>query len=124
MLGLCCDQLGLIHECVVNGHEAVEAAQSGRFDDVLMDIFMLRMDGLTATRAIRALPGPVSAVPVIAVTRAATPGEVSLYLSCGMSHVLAGAINSARLADALSTALSPLRAGVWSEPEPELALSA
>ena len=104
MLGLCCDQFGLSHECVENGREAVEAAQSGRFDVVLMDIFMPRMDGMTATRAIRALPAPTDAIPIIAVTPAAAPGEVVRYLACGMTDVVAKPINPARLAEALSAA--------------------
>ena len=106
LLGLCCDQFGLIHECVENGREAVEAAESGRFDVVLMDIFMPRMDGMAATRAIRALPGPIAAVPIIAVTPAAAPGEVVRYLACGMTDVVPKPVVAARLAQALSAALA------------------
>jgi CheY-like chemotaxis protein len=106
MLGLCCDQFGLSHECAENGREAVEAVQSGRFDVVLMDIFMPRMDGMTATRAIRALPAPTHAIPIIAVTPAAAPGEVVRYLACGMTDVVAKPINPARLAQALSAAFA------------------
>src|SRR5580693_1428736 len=83
MLGICCDQFGLAHECVENGLEAVEAVRSGRFDVVLMDIFMPRMDGVAATHAIRAFPAPLGAVPIIAVTPAAPPGMVTRYLASG-----------------------------------------
>jgi two-component system, sensor histidine kinase len=106
MLGVCCDQFGLLHECVENGREAVEAAQSGRFDVILMDIFMPRMDGMAATRAIRALPAPISVVPIIAVTPAAAPGEVLRYLDSGMTDVVSKPINLSRLAEALSAALA------------------
>jgi CheY-like chemotaxis protein len=106
MLGLCCDQFGLFHECVENGREAVEAARSGRFDVVLMDIFMPRMDGMAATRAIRGLPHPVGAIPIIAVTPTAAPGEVLRYLASGMTDVVAKPINPGRLAEALSAALA------------------
>ena len=44
-----------------DGVEAVEAVSSRRFDLVLMDIKMPRMDGVQATQAIRALPGVASA---------------------------------------------------------------
>ena len=106
MLGLCCDQFGLAHESVENGREAVEAAQSGRFDVVLMDIFMPRMDGMAATRAIRDLPQPVGALPIIAVTPAAAPGEILRYLAAGMTDVVPKPINPTRLAEALSAVLA------------------
>jgi len=104
---LYCDQFGFLHEEVENGHEAVEAARSGRFDVILMDILMPRMDGFAATRAIRGMPEPISAVPIIAVTTAAAPGEVLRYLACGMNGVVAKPINIARLAEAISAALAP-----------------
>jgi CheY-like chemotaxis protein len=106
MLGICCDQFGLANECVENGLEAVEAVQSGRFDAVLMDIFMPRMDGVAATRAIRALPAPMCVTPIIAVTPAAPPGMVASYLASGMTDVVPKPINPSRLAEALSTALA------------------
>lgn len=106
MLGICCDQFGLAHECVENGLEAVEAVQTGRFDVVLMDIFMPRMDGVAATHAIRALAGPACDVPIIAVTPAAPPGMVARYLSSGMTDVVPKPINPSRLAQALSDALA------------------
>lgn len=51
-----------------NGELALQVLGSGDYDVVLMDIHMPVMDGLTATRAIRALPGKQSKVPVIALT--------------------------------------------------------
>jgi CheY-like chemotaxis protein len=106
LLGLYCDQFGVAHESAANGYEALEAARSGRFDAILMDILMPRMDGMLATRAIRDLPGPVSATPIIAVTTAAEPGEVLRYLACGMTDVVAKPILVSRLAQALSAALA------------------
>ena len=105
-IGLCCDRFGLFHEAVENGTEAVKAAQSGRFDVILMDIFMPCMDGMAATRAIRNLSGPIAEVPIIAVTTAAEPWLVNRYLDCGMTDVVAKPIHAGRLADALSAALA------------------
>lgn len=51
-----------------NGLEAVMAAQAGGYDLILMDLSMPEMDGLTATRLLRALPGPPGRVPVVAMT--------------------------------------------------------
>ena len=110
LLGVLCEQLGLQHESAENGYEAVDQVCSGRFDLVLMDILMPRMDGMAATRAIRALPGPEAEIPIVAVTTAAAPGEVLRYLSVGMNDVVAKPVIRERLADAIATALAARQA--------------
>ena len=105
LLSLCCDQFGLAHESVASGREAVEAARSGRFDVILMDILMPGMDGMAATRVIRAFPDAAAAVPIIGVTTAAAPGEVLRYLACGMTDVVPKPIRPQRLAEAMSAVL-------------------
>jgi signal transduction histidine kinase/CheY-like chemotaxis protein len=67
-----------------NGQEAVDRVQSGDFDIVLMDIHMPGMDGLTATRAIRALAGPAAKVPIIAMSADALPQQIALCREAGM----------------------------------------
>ena len=109
MLGLYCDQFGIAHEPAESGRAAVEAVRSGRFDVILMDIFMPGMDGMSASLAIRALQEPAASIPIIAVTTAAAPGEVLRYLSCGMTDVVAKPVNAGRLAEALSSALAAVR---------------
>jgi two-component system, sensor histidine kinase len=109
VLAMFCEQFGMTHECVEGGREAVEAARSGRFDAILMDIFMPHMDGMIATRAIRELAEPIASTPIIAVTTAAEPGEVKRYLACGMTDVVAKPILAARLLEALSAALAERR---------------
>lgn len=52
----------------VNGAEAVAAVCDAGFDLILMDIYMPVMDGPTAAQKIRALKGPRSKVPIIAVS--------------------------------------------------------
>ncbi|HZK99685.1 MAG TPA: response regulator, partial [Caulobacteraceae bacterium] len=74
-----CEMLGCTSESVVDGVEAVEAAQAGRFDVILMDIKMPRMDGLTATAEIRKLPGHAGATPIVALTANADPDDVRRY---------------------------------------------
>jgi CheY-like chemotaxis protein len=121
MLELCCDRFGMLHESVENGLQAVEAARSGRFDVILMDTFMLRMDGMTATRAIRALEVPASLAPIIAMAPAPTPGEVSVYLACGMNDVVSRPIDPARLLAALSAALAKVGRDRWPKAPPNAA---
>jgi CheY-like chemotaxis protein len=49
---------------------------------------MPRMDGMEATRAIRALPAPAGQIPIIALTANADPDAVQTYLACGMQAVV------------------------------------
>jgi PAS domain S-box-containing protein len=81
-------QKGLEAEFVENGRLALEAVQTGDFDVILMDLHMPEMDGLSATQAIRALGGPKSTIPIIAVTAEAMPEQVRKCLAAGMdAHV-------------------------------------
>lgn len=109
VLGVCCEQFGLRYEAVGSGREAVECARSGRFDLILMDILMPGMDGAAATVAIRALPGPSGAVPIIAVTTAADRMEVLHYRACGVTDVVPKPIDVSRLMGSVSAALAKSR---------------
>jgi CheY-like chemotaxis protein/HPt (histidine-containing phosphotransfer) domain-containing protein len=74
--------------CVESGIEAVAAAASTDFDAVLMDVRMPGMDGLEATRRIRALPGTRGQVPIVALTAQAFTEQVATCRAAGMdSHL-------------------------------------
>lgn len=79
-----------------DGIEAVEAAEKGRFDIVLMDVSMPRMDGLTATRLMheRKLLG---AARVIALTAQAAPNRIQEYRDAGMEEVVTKPVHMAVL---------------------------
>ena len=100
-----CEMFDCTSEQVVDGVEAVEAAKSGRFDLILMDIKMPRMDGVTATRAIRELPGRAGCAPIVALTANADPSDVATYIAAGMQDVVEKPIKPERLAVVLSALL-------------------
>ena len=100
-----CEMFGCTSECAEDGVEAVEAVSSRRFDLVLMDIKMPRMDGVQATQAIRALPGVESETPIVALTANADPADAKHYLSIGMASVVEKPIKPERLRAAINAAL-------------------
>ncbi|HEY1796044.1 MAG TPA: ATP-binding protein [Stellaceae bacterium] len=75
-------------EIADNGEEAVAAVRAAEYDVVLMDVQMPVLDGIEATRHIRALPPPKNAVPIIAVTAHAMTGAREEYLASGMDGYL------------------------------------
>lgn len=110
-----CEMFGCTSECAEDGQEAVEAVQSKRFDLILMDIKMPRMDGVTATQTIRALPGPERNVPIVALTANADPEDAKHYVSIGMASVVEKPIKPERLRSAMNQALSAEAAEVQAE---------
>ena len=71
-----------------------------------MDIKMPRMDGIQATRAIRALTGPAAGIPIVALTANADPDDAKMYLSIGMCSVVEKPIKPERLRKAIHVALA------------------
>jgi len=100
-----CEMFDCTSECAEDGVEAVEAARTGRFDLILMDIRMPRMDGVEAAKAIRAMPGPAGVVPIIALTANADPEDAKTYIESGMHSVVEKPIKPERLLQAINAAL-------------------
>ncbi len=80
-----------------DGAEAVAAVQSSPYDLVLMDVRMPVKDGVAATAAIRAIPGPRGRVPIIAMTAAAGEDDRERCLAAGMDGHLPKPVDRARL---------------------------
>jgi len=78
---------GLRVDLAENGEIAVRKVQEADYDIVLMDMQMPVMDGVTATRAIRKLPG-LAELPIVAMTANAMEGDRRRCLEAGMNdHV-------------------------------------
>ncbi len=75
-------------EVAENGHQAVDAVRNGSFDAVLMDVHMPELDGVEATKQIRALPPPAGQVFIIAMTANAMAGAEAEYLAAGMNDYI------------------------------------
>ncbi len=100
-----CEMFDCTCESANDGAEAVEAARTGRFDLILMDIKMPVMDGVAATRAIRTLGGVPGQVPIIALTANAEPEDSEGYLAAGMNGVVEKPMKPEHLLAALQEAL-------------------
>jgi signal transduction histidine kinase/DNA-binding response OmpR family regulator len=93
---------GHTSEVANNGREAVAAVAAGSFDLVLMDMHMPEMDGIEATRVIRALEGPQKSVWIVAATAGALQSDIEACLLAGMNDYIPKPI----LPDALAMALA------------------
>jgi CheY-like chemotaxis protein len=71
------------------GREAVRKLHQAKYELVLMDCHMPDLDGLEATRQIRAVEGPNRCVPILAVTAGTVPGVRQACLQAGMDDFIA-----------------------------------
>ena len=97
--------IGLQVDAAEDGVEAVAMAASRHYDLILMDMQMPRMDGLEATRRIRAMPG-LAALPIVAMTANAFAEDRDNCLKAGMNDFLTKPSPPAALFATLLRALS------------------
>jgi CheY-like chemotaxis protein len=100
-------ELGHRAEFVGSGEAAVGAAARGGFDAVLMDVALPDIDGLEATRRIRALGGAAARLPVIGVSGRSSTEEEARAHAAGMNGYLAKPISPSKLNTYLSALASP-----------------
>jgi CheY-like chemotaxis protein/HPt (histidine-containing phosphotransfer) domain-containing protein len=101
-------RVGLQVTLAVDGRSAVDATRDQRFDLVLMDVQMPIMDGLHATRAIRAVQTPLGLrTPIVALTANAMAQEREQCLAAGMDDFLPKPFSSVQLHEVLARWLEP-----------------
>jgi signal transduction histidine kinase/CheY-like chemotaxis protein/HPt (histidine-containing phosphotransfer) domain-containing protein len=87
---------------VENGNQAVAAVRDGDYDVILMDVQMPELDGVEATKQIRAMPSPKHLVTIIALTAHAMHGAKEEYIAAGMDDFVSKPIDAALLLDKLA----------------------
>ncbi|MDQ6951348.1 MAG: response regulator [Mariprofundales bacterium] len=109
---------GMVFEIVDNGQDAVVVAQHQHFDAILMDVNMPKLDGIEATRQIRAHEKQFATqaniergnatghVPIIALTALAFPEDERKCLDAGMDAFLTKPIRQQSLASLLQTMIT------------------
>lgn len=93
-----------------DGQEALAQAKVSDFDIILMDMQMPAMDGPSAARAIRNVPGPRGQTPIIALTANVLPEQIAACKAAGMQWHVSKPISPAVLLETIaqwSTGNSP-----------------
>ena len=98
------ERAGVEVDVAPDGAEALAAAATRLYDTILMDVQMPRMDGLEATRRLRAEPGPNRATRIIGLTAAVGAEFERSCLRAGMDEYLTKPVLRATLLDALNLA--------------------
>jgi PAS domain S-box-containing protein len=101
-----------------NGTQAVDCVRRNEYDLALMDIQMPELDGIQATRQIRALPPPKCDLHIIALTAHAMAGAREQCFAAGMNDYLSKPIDGFVLLSKLESVARPQDQTVAPEPPP------
>jgi PAS domain S-box-containing protein len=115
------ESMGHRVEIAADGAAALAAAKIGRFDVVLMDIQMPVMDGLQATRAIRAIDGPVATIPIVALIPFGQPEDRARARAAGATDDLERPIRPRQLAAVIERAAAQRPSKIEEPIRPHLA---
>jgi CheY-like chemotaxis protein len=97
-------ELGHRADFVGSGEEAVEAVKRG-YDVVLMDVTLPGIDGLEATRRIRALAGDVGRTPIVGISGRTESGDEEAARAAGMNSYLRKPVSPSALSEAIAAVL-------------------
>lgn len=95
-------EMGGDFDSAENGVQAVDACSRKAYDLILMDVNMPVMDGLEATKRIRALESGSRKTPIVALTANALPGDKERFIAGGMDDYLSKPINDKALLNILN----------------------
>jgi signal transduction histidine kinase/ActR/RegA family two-component response regulator len=123
-LKVACAMLRLVGRATrtaTNGEEAIAEVTREPPSVILMDCHMPVVDGLEATRRIRALPGAAGETPIIALTAAGQPDELAACLKVGMNGTLTKPLSLDTLRRVLAAHVRPPPGAALdaSEPDPK-----
>ncbi len=96
-------ELGHRPDFAATGEAAVQAAERGGYDAILMDVTLPGLDGLAAARIIRALPGERGLVPIIGISGRGTAADEAAAREAGMNFYFIKPVSPGKLAQALAT---------------------
>jgi CheY-like chemotaxis protein len=105
------ERLGHHADVAMNGREALAALARCRYDLVLMDVEMPEMDGVEATRRIRAETPRETQPRIVGLTANAAREDLATYLAAGMDDCLEKPIDTARLREVLAQAAPAMLTG-------------
>jgi len=97
-------ELGHRADFVASGEEAVEAVKRG-YDVVLMDVTLPGIDGLEATRRIRALAGDAGRTPIVGISGRTENGDEEAARAAGMESYLRKPVSPSALSEAIAAVM-------------------
>jgi signal transduction histidine kinase/ActR/RegA family two-component response regulator len=110
VVALILEPMGVELTIVADGEQAIKAEAAGRYDAILMDLHMPKVDGLAAIRAIRAAEAARSTprTPIVALTADALAEHVAATRAAGADHHLAKPIRPEALIEVLAEVLADM----------------
>jgi signal transduction histidine kinase/CheY-like chemotaxis protein/HPt (histidine-containing phosphotransfer) domain-containing protein len=112
------ERLGHQADTVGTGVAVIAALAQAQYDLVLMDVMMPEMDGITATRKIRAGETPDARIVIVGLTAGSSKEQLSACLQSGMNAVTTKPITIARLRSAIAEGFAAAGRGPVAKPPP------